>query len=213
MKSLGRVLLVIFVLVVGVLIVGDLVVKSVAERRMEAAMQSSLDLSSRPEVTVRGWPFIVRAIQGEFSSVIVVADGIEARGVDLRDVRIEFERVRFSLPQIVSGDERRVRIGRGEGSAQLTASELNSALQERNIPATVDFSGDRVLVTSTDLGVDVAADVTVDSGRLVISPEGGLQPLEFELPSFTEGLTYTSARVQGSRAILRVEIGPTTLVF
>jgi hypothetical protein len=213
MKTLGRVLLVILVVLAGVLIVGDIIVKSVAERRMEEAMQTSLNLSSRPDVTVKGWPFILRAMQGEFSSVIVVADGVKAQGVDLRDVRLEFEKVRFSLPQIVSGNERRVRVGSGEGTAELTASELNDALNKRGIPAMVDFADGRVIVNSTQLNVAANAGVSVDSGRLLITPEGGLETLEFELPLFTDGVTYSSARIQGSRAILRVEIGPTTLVF
>ena len=213
MKTLGRVLLVILVVLAGVLIVGDIIVKSVAERRMEEAMQTSLNLSSRPDVTVKGWPFILRAMQGEFSSVIVVADGVRAQGLDLRDVRLEFEKVRFSLPQIVSGNERRVRVGSGEGTAELTASELNDALNKRGIPAMVDFADGRVIVNSTQLNVAANAGVSIDSGRLLITPEGGLETLEFELPLFTDGVTYTSARIQGSRAILRVEIGPTTLVF
>jgi hypothetical protein len=213
MKTLGRVLLVILVVLAGVLIVGDIIVKSVAERRMEEAMQTSLNLSSRPDVTVKGWPFILRAMQGEFSSVIVVADGVKAQGLDLRDVRLEFEKVRFSLPQIVSGNERRVRVGSGEGTAELTASELNDALNKRGIPAMVDFADGRVIVNSTQLNVAANAGVSVDSGRLLITPEGGLETLEFELPLFTDGVTYSSARIQGSRAILRVEIGPTTLVF
>jgi hypothetical protein len=213
MKTLGRVLLVILVVLAGVLIVGDIIVKSVAEQRMEEAMQTSLNLSSRPDVTVKGWPFILRAMQGEFSSVIVVADGVKAQGVDLRDVRLEFEKVRFSLPQIVSGNERRVRVGSGEGTAELTASELNDALNKRGIPAMVDFADGRVIVNSTQLNVAANAGVSIDSGRLLITPEGGLETLEFELPLFTDGVTYSSARIQGSRAILRVEIGPTTLVF
>jgi hypothetical protein len=213
MKTLGRVLLVILVVLAGILIVGDIIVKSVAERRMEEAMQTSLNLSSRPDVTVKGWPFILRAIQEEFSSVIVVADGVRAQGLDLRDVRLEFERVQFSLPQIVSGKERRVRVGSGEGTAELTASELNDVLDKRGIPAIVDFTDGRVIVNSTQLNVAANAGVSVDSGRLLITPEGGLETLEFELPLFTDGVTYSSARIQGSRAILRVEIGPTTLVF
>jgi LmeA-like phospholipid-binding len=213
MNRLGRVLLVILVVVAGVLIVGDIIVKSIAERRMEEAMQTSLDLSSRPDVTVKGWPFILRAMQGEFSSVIVVADGVRAEGLDLRDVRLEFEKVRFSLPQIVSGNERRVRVGRGEGTAELTASELNDVLDKRGMPAMVDFTDGRVIVNSTQLNVAANAGASVDSGRLLITPEGGLETLEFELPVFTEGVTYSSARIQGSRAILHVEIGPTSLVF
>jgi hypothetical protein len=213
MKTLGRVLLVILVVLAGILIVGDIVVKSVAERRMEEAMQTSLNLSSRPDVTVKGWPFILRAMQGEFSSIIVVADGVRAQGLDLRDVRLEFEKVRFSLPQIVSGNERRVRVGRGEGTAELTASELNDALKKRDIPAMVDFTDGRVIVNSTQLNLAANGGVSVDSGRLLVTPEGGLETLEFELPMFTDGVTYSSARIQGSRAILRVEIGPTTLVF
>jgi hypothetical protein len=213
MSTLGRILLITLVVLAGVLIVGDIVVKSIAERRMEEAMEDALDLSSRPDVTVKGWPFILRAIQGEFSSVIVVADGVRAQGVDLRDVRLEFERVRFSLPQIVSGNERRVQVGRGKGTASLSAGELNEVLSNRGVPVTVDFTDGRVIVNSTQLNVAANAGVGIESGRLLITPEDGLETLEFELPEFAHGVTYSSARIKGSRAILSVEIGPTTLVF
>lgn len=177
-------------------------------------MESSLGLSSRPDVTVRGWPFIVRAIQGEFSSVIVVADEVSAEGIDLRDVRLEFERVRFSLPQIVSGNERRVRVGRGEGTAELAAGEINAVLEDREVPAMVDFGDGRVIVRPTEGDIAANAGVSVDSGRLLITPEQeGLPTLEFGLPEFTDGVTYTSARIEGSRAIVSVEIGPRTVVF
>jgi DUF2993 family protein len=213
MKEIGRALLIVLVLLIAVLLIGDLIVKSVAESRMEAAMQSSLDLSSRPDVTVKGWPFVVRAVQGDFASVIVVADEVDAQGIDLRDVRLQFEDVRFSLGQILSGDERRVGVGRGQGTATLSAGELNSELRDRGVPATVDLKNGRAVVSSADGNVETAAAVSVDSGRLVIAPEEGLETLTFDLPEFTEGVTYTSARVEGAKAILRVEMGPTTIEF
>jgi hypothetical protein len=212
-KTLGKILLIILIIFLAVLLVGDLVVKSIAENRMESAMQSSLELSSRPEVTIKGWPFFVKAVQGNFASVIVVADGVRAQGIDLRDVRLQFDNVRFSLSKILSGDERRVRVGRGQGTASITAAELTSALIDRDVPATVDINNGRVVVNSSELDVEAAAGVGVDSGQLLITPEGGLETLEFALPAFTEGVTYTSARIEGSRIIVEVEIGPTTLVF
>ena len=213
MKSLGKVLLVILLVSLFVLLVGDLVVKSIAEDRMESALQSSFEFSSRPEVTIKGWPFVVRVIQGNLASVIVVADGVRARGIDLRDVRLQFDDVRFTLEKILWGDDRRVRVGRGEGTASITAAELNSVLSDRDVPATVDFNNGSTVVNSSELNVEAAAGVGVDADRLLITPEGGLKTIEFSLPAFAEGVTYTSARVEGSRLIIEVETGPTTLVF
>jgi hypothetical protein len=207
-----RFLIVVLVLLFAVAI-ADVALKSLAERRIERAMQSNLNLSSRPEVTIKGWPFFVRVLQGEFNSVIVVADGVSTRGIDLRDVRLEFHDVRFSLGQILSGDERRVNVGRAEGTAAVTANELNSELRARNVPATVDFIDGQAIVSVTDLNVDAAADVSIDAGRLVVTPEGSVEALAFELPRFTEGVTYSSVRIDDSRAILQVKIGPTTLEF
>jgi hypothetical protein len=207
-----RFLIVVLVLLFAVAI-ADVALKSLAERRIERAMQSNLNLSSRPEVTIKGWPFFVRVLQGEFNSVIVVADGVATRGIDLRDVRLEFHDVRFSLGQILSGDERRVNVGRAEGTAAVTANELNSELRARNVPATVDFIDGQAIVSLTDLNVDAAADVSIDAGRLVVTPEGSVEALAFELPRFAEGVTYSSVRIDDSRAILQVKIGPTTLEF
>jgi hypothetical protein len=207
-----RFLVVVLVLLLAIAI-ADVALKSLAERRIEGALQEELDLTSRPEVTIRGWPFIVRVLRGEFNSVIVVADGISARGLDLRDIRLEFHDVRFSLGQIILGDERRVRVDRAAGTAAVTAGELNSELRARDVPATVDFIDGQVVVSSTELNVGAAAAVGIDSGRLVVTPEGGLDPLSFDLPQFTKSVTYRSVRVEDARAILRVEIGPTTLEF
>jgi hypothetical protein len=207
-----RFLVVVLVLLLAIAI-ADVALKSLAERRIEGAIQEELDLTSRPEVTIRGWPFIVRVLRGEFNSVIVVADGISARGLDLRDIRLEFHDVRFSLGQIILGDERRVRVDRAAGTAAVTAGELNSELRARDVPATVDFIDGQVVVSSTELNVGAAAAVSIDSGRLVVTPEGGLDPLTFDLPQFTKSVTYRSVRIEDARAILRVEIGPTTLEF
>jgi DUF2993 family protein len=207
-----RFLVVVLVLLLAIAI-ADVALKSLAERRIEGAIQEELDLTSRPEVTIRGWPFIVRVLRGEFNSVIVVADGISARGLDLRDIRLEFHDVRFSLGQIILGDERRVRVDRAAGTAAVTAGELNSELRARDVPATVDFIDGQVVVSSTELNVGASAAVSIDSGRLVVTPEGGLDPLTFDLPQFTKSVTYRSVRIEDARAILRVEIGPTTLEF
>jgi hypothetical protein len=207
-----RFLVVVLVLLLAIAI-ADVALKSLAERRIEGAIQEELDLTSRPEVTIRGWPFIVRVLRGEFNSVIVVADGISARGLDLRDIRLEFHDVRFSLGQIILGDERRVRVDRAAGTAAVTAGELNSELRARDVPATVDFIDGQVVVSSTELNVGAAAAVSIDSGRLVVTAEGGLDPLTFDLPQFTKSVTYRSVRIEDARAILRVEIGPTTLEF
>jgi hypothetical protein len=208
-----RFLVVVLVLLLAIAI-ADVALKSLAERRIEGAMEEELDLTSRPEVTIRGWPFTVRVLRGEFNSVIVVADGISTKGVDLNDIRLEFHDVRFSLGQILLGDERRVRVDRAEGTAAVTAGELNSELRARDVPATVDFIDGQVVVSSTELNVGASAAVSIDdSGRLVVTPEGGLEPLVFDLPQFTRRVAYRSVSIQGDRAILRVELGPTTLLL
>jgi hypothetical protein len=208
-----RTLLSILILLLAVFFIGDLVLKSMAETRMEKAMQSSLELGSRPEVTVDEWPFVFGLFQGEFSSVIVVADEIGSGEIDLRDLRLEFHDVRFSLGQLFSGDDRKVRVGRAEGTAVLPQSELNNALESQNIPVTVRFQEGRTVVRSSEFDAEAAAEVTIEDGRLVLTPEQGIDSIAVDLPEIAEGVSYGSVRIEEGKAVLTVRLVSTTVEF
>jgi hypothetical protein len=65
------VLLVVLLVLGAGLVAGDLVASGVAERSIAQRVQQSGGLPERPEVEVRGRPFLLQALRGRYDDVVV----------------------------------------------------------------------------------------------------------------------------------------------
>jgi len=208
-----RLVLIALLLLVGVLVVGDFALRSAAENRISEAAFSSLELDSRPDVDIGGFPFAFRLVSGEIPSVTLAADRVSREEVVLRDVEVEFRDVEFSIGELISQDDRSIRLGPGRGVATITSGDASSAAQANGAPVVLRFSPGAVTVRSVDLGIQASARLQVNGSDLTIAPEGDLPAVTVPLPEIAPGVRYRSVEVESGEAILQVRMDPVTLEF
>ena len=200
-------------LFVGLLVVGDFALKSVVENRIEAATLTAFNLDRRPDVSIGGFPFVYRVVRGEIPSVTIRSDSLTREEVTLRDVKVMFLNVRFSVGHLVSGNDRSVQLGRGRGRAVITSGDATDAAQAHGAPVFLRFAPGTVTVRSEGLGVQASARLQVDGRNLVIDPEGDIPSASMPLPEIAPGVQYRSVRVDTGEAVLQVRMDPVTLRF
>jgi hypothetical protein len=81
------VLLIVLLVLVGLAIAADRVALSLAEDKAASALQSSQDLSHKPDVSVDGFPFLTQLAAGRFDEVDVTANDLVVGTA--HDVQIE----------------------------------------------------------------------------------------------------------------------------
>ena len=199
-------LLILVAFVVALFAIADFVMRQVAEDRLASRVGDALELDETPDLKLGGWPFVLRALDGNFPEVEVTADTLSSRGVVLEDVDVALRDVRFDLGQIISGADRSVRTGGGTGTAALTAAALDEAARREGVDATFDFSGGEIVVTSGSLG-QAAGTPTVSGRTLTIEAEGSPEPFSIDLPAIGDA-TYESVEVDGERLVVEVTLPP-----
>jgi hypothetical protein len=93
------VLLVVVLVLAGLFVAADRIALSLAENKAASALQSSQHLTTKPDVSVQGFPFLTQLAAGRFGEVIVTASDVavgQNRDVDLRNVRVDLHDVTVS---------------------------------------------------------------------------------------------------------------------
>jgi hypothetical protein len=113
-------LIVIVAVVVGI----DFAARWVAEDRVSAALQSSLDLPNPPDVDIRGFPFLLQALDGRYDDVGLSAPGISYG--ELRDLTLTADLSGVSLPvaNLVNAQVREIPTERVTASARVNPTDL-----------------------------------------------------------------------------------------
>jgi hypothetical protein len=168
-------LIILAVVVIVGAVIADSALRSYASNQVAGKLQSALDLTKEPEVSIGGFPFLVEALSGRLESMSISARGLEKDGVTLSDVDVTLSNVRISLSGLISGKSRKARIGSMRGTASLRTEDLAAALGEPGFD-----------VSAFDPGI-----VSIDGTTLSIGPT------TLELPSIVEGVEYTEAELDG----------------
>lgn len=117
--------LLITVLVLVALLVGlDFGARAIAEDRVGAALQGSLDLPETPDVDVRGFPFLTQALDGRYDDVGLSAPGI--RYGELRDLTLTADLSGVSLPvqSLLDGQVTEIPAAQVTASARVNPTDL-----------------------------------------------------------------------------------------
>jgi hypothetical protein len=188
-------------LVLGVLLVGaDFALRFLGQYWVARELQGKLELSTRPDVSLEGFPFIPHLISGEFDQVRLHSGPTQVKGIELEAVELDLRQVRFSSRQLVAGGEATIRGEEGGGRITLTGRAVTEALNRANIPLRVRFVDGQVGIGSPQLGIEGRAELSTSDGRLVLTPAGFPRIFSFPLPELVPGVDYTTAEVQGSEA-------------
>jgi hypothetical protein len=195
--------LVAFGILLVVLVGADFGLRALGQYWVSGQLQDSFELDQRPSVSLGGFPFLPRLVTGRFPSVSVEAEGVRTGRFPVSAVDLALEDVRFPLDQLLFGNKATIRAESGSGTAILTEQEINRAFPA-TVPITIRLSDGKVRIRSSGQQAEVETRLQIVDNRLILLPAKGPLPVEVRvgLPVFVTGLTYTSVKVEGSRARL-----------
>ena len=198
--------IIVAVLAVGALLFGvDTFARGVAEDRAASYVQNEMDLAEKPEVSLGGTPFLLKALGGSVPDVEIEAESITTKGLRLEDVVINFDSIEASLGGLLSGDAKGVTTSGGTGKASLTGGALTDYLKGRGAPVDIMLVRGALAVTTQQLGTQ-NGEVSVDGANLVITSPAIPRPLEIKLPGITEGLVYENVSITRDAIVLEVSV-------
>ncbi|HEX9311939.1 MAG TPA: DUF2993 domain-containing protein [Actinomycetota bacterium] len=201
-----RKLLIGLAVLAALLVAADFVVKAVAESQAATALQRSLKLSSKPSVSLGGFPFLLHLTSGRFGSVGLKDDDFSAEGIRIREADIDLRDVRFSTGELISGSGGDIRIAGGAGTAALDGAALTAALRHQGVPVTVRFKGGQAVLSTDQLPGQVAGRLSIRNGALVFSSSQAPQGFSLDLPTIVPGIHYTGVRIEGTAAVLSYDV-------
>ncbi len=206
-----RKLLILLLILVALLLAADFGLKAVAEAQTAKALQSTLRLSTKPSVSLGGFPFLAHLASGSFPSITLDGRRFDADKVPIESAHITLNDVRLSTSELIGGRGGTVRVGGGEGTATLTGKGVTAALHDQSVNATVRFEHGTAMVSSPDLpGRTARADVRVRNGLLVLRSRVAGQVYSLPLPQIVKGIRYTGATIEGDVAVLAFDVEATT---
>jgi hypothetical protein len=204
-----RKLLVLLLLLVVLAVTADVLARRTAEDQVAERLRRTLDLSSDPEVSMDGMPFLADLFRGDISRIVMSSDDVRSPDVTFDDVEIEMRNVRFSLGDVVDGTGR-VTVKRGEGRAEISEGNLNDALAEAGAPFTIALTSQGVTASSEQAGVEASGNVTVQDNALAVGAEG-LSSVPLQLPSLGGRVSYESVSLADGKATLEFSISELSL--
>jgi hypothetical protein len=208
MSRAARLLLIVVGVLVVLLVVADIAGRVVAQDMVASRIEDSLGLSEKPSVSLRGFPFLLRAAEGSFPSATASADSLTAQGVTMRSVALTLDGLRFSLVDLLGGRQTTVRASTGEGTATMTGAGMTEALSAQGVDLTVEIADGKVRVRPSSFPVSIQARVSLSGRTLTLQSADSRISASFSvrLPEFVKGLQFTGIHLQGSAAVLAFDL-------
>ncbi|WP_329385877.1 LmeA family phospholipid-binding protein [Streptomyces sp. NBC_01716] len=131
-----RILLIVVVILGGLFVAADRAAVYFAETEAASKIRSSQGLSSEPDVSIKGFPFLTQVLGSELDEIEVSIGGItattEGREVEVTEVKAELRdvRVNSSFSSAIAGS--------AEGSALISYEDLTKSAPKG---ATVGYAG------------------------------------------------------------------------
>jgi hypothetical protein len=207
--------------VLAILAVGaDLAIGAIAEARLAERAQNRLGLAERPEVDLKGFPFLLHALRRRFPEVSVEIRDLRVEGLAIDRFVLRLRDVRFGSTAAIAGGGGGLSTREGRGTVEVTEASLGAFLERNDVPFSVELLGSsraRISGTATALGVEVEASaegrLALADGSLEFRPESvevgdGIElpasslAFQVELPAAVPGLVYQGITVLRARAVL-----------
>lgn len=165
-----RKFLVALVILVVVLVALDRAGLYVAQREISTRVQSSYDLSERPTVSIKGFPFLTQVASGHYQRIDVTISSATTDGVRLQNIDAIFTGVHASLSLLLGQDAGSVTATRATGSALVPYSQVRSRLPS-GVTIAPDGSVLSVAGTSSYGSVRGTARLGVSRGGITVTPQ------------------------------------------
>ncbi|MDQ4005456.1 MAG: DUF2993 domain-containing protein [Actinomycetota bacterium] len=218
----GRAIAVTLVVLVALAVGADFGVRLYTEARLASSAQASLGLPQRPDLDLRGFPFLLQFARGRFDRIGVQADDVQVEGLVIDRIDLTFEDVVFDRRALIGGGGT-ITSGEGTGEAELGEDAVSRYLQDHDVPVRVRFIGPGIRV-STKISFDGATTTAssegplrLEGGALVFEPddvsvEGSVgvpaAALSFELPlpEVVAGIAYEAVSVEEGIAVVQASL-------
>jgi hypothetical protein len=202
MRAIRRIVITLVVLA-GLFVAADYGARAVAQAQVATALQANLELSKKPDVSLGGFPFLRRVVDGHLDSVVLAGGDLSAGGQPLKRVQIALRDVRFSAADLVFGRNTTVRFRSSEGTAEMTGADVTAALKRADIDAHVRLAGGVAKVSVAGFP-EVRVRVTLDGSDLVLRPVDLPLPLDLrvDVGDLVPDIHYRDLHVEGSVLVL-----------
>jgi LmeA-like phospholipid-binding len=189
------------------LVAADFGVRVIAQYLVARQLQESLALQDRPKVSFGGWPFLPELVSGDLASVSVDAHGtLTDQRFPTESVDATMRDVKFSLSDLLSGGNQRVRADSGEGTLTMTEDDVNAALSS-DLGVTVRLKDGKVRLSSDQVEGTIEASPRISRGSLLLEPDNSALPtIRLALPDLADGLTFTGVKITGDQAVFTFEL-------
>jgi LmeA-like phospholipid-binding len=143
-RRLLRWLLAPIILAAALFVVANLVVQHIAESKIASTLQSTFHLSTRPSVSIGGFPIIANILGGHVPRVSFSAPAATFQGLTMRDINVTLVDVRADGGFL--HNRLRIRVGGGTIRARATNAAVNAYFKDHGQNATIVFRPGRATV-------------------------------------------------------------------
>jgi len=170
-----RRLLIVLVVLAALLVAADRIGVVVAQNRLASELQQQLDLDAKPDVSIRGIPFLTQAIRGTYKDIRVQLPDVDAGDVQDLAVDARLQGAHVSLSDALGGNVDRIPVDQISGTLLIPYDQLARASGISGL--TITREGDSLRLTGSVqvLGRPVKAEavgrVEVNDGRIAINAE------------------------------------------
>jgi len=170
-----RRLLIVLVVLAALLVAADRVGVVVAQNRLASEIQQQLELDAKPDVSIRGIPFLTQAIRGTYKDIRVQLPDVDAGDVQDLSVNARLQGAHVSLSDALGGNVDRIPVDQISGTLLIPYDQLARASGISGL--TITREGDSLRLTGSVqvLGRSIKAEavgrVEVNDGRITINAE------------------------------------------
>ena len=170
-----RRLLIALVVLAALLVVADRVGVVVAENRLAGQIQQQLALDSKPDVSIRGIPFLTQAIRGTYKDIRVKVPDVNAGDVQNVTVDARLQGAHVPLSAALRGSVNQIPVDRISGTVLVPYDQLAKASGVSGLKITREGDSLRLTGSIQVLGQSVQAEalgqVGVDNGQIAINAQ------------------------------------------
>jgi hypothetical protein len=183
-------------------VAADRVSLALTERAVAAQLQTSGGLSARPDVSIRGVPFLTQAFAGTYDDVHVSAAEVTAGGGRLSKLDVTLRGVHVPLSAALSGSVDAVPVDGLRATVLLSYADMAAQLRDRRL--TIAPAGDQLRVSGSVqvLGRTVTAStistVTLSGASVVVTAK------RFEVGNAVASRAVTAALAGRFDFVIRV---------
>jgi hypothetical protein len=170
-----RRLLIVLVVLAALLVAADRIGVVVAQNRLASELQQQLDLDAKPDVSIRGIPFLTQAIRGTYKDIRMQLPDVDAGDVQDLAVDARLQGAHVSLSDALGGNVDRIPVDQISGTLLIPYDQLARASGISGL--TITREGDSLRLTGSVqvLGRSIKAEavgrVEVNDGRIAINAE------------------------------------------